>query len=103
MTKKEKIKVLASNEYADRNSCSFCKVVEFEPIKKKFKISNSTGNCYCKSSIDVMLPTLEWSTVAVGFTFNAPNISYVASEEVKKAKMKQIYQKAIDFITNVYC
>lgn len=103
MAKKEKIKVLASNESADRESCSFCKVVEFETIKKKFKIANSTGNCYCKSRIDVMLPTLEWATVAVGFTFNAPYINYMADAEIKKAKMEEIYQKAIDFITKVYC
>ena len=96
-----KYKVLATNEDATDYSCEFSKVVEFEN-GKKFKITHDTGNCYSKTSIFVMLPTFEWAMVANGFDIGANDIHYHIDSRLKRDMMKNIYDKAIDYINKVF-
>ena len=95
------MKVLASNEIANKWGCKFSKVVEFED-GKKFKITHSTGNCFSNTDIYVMLPDLSWAEVADGFDISAESINYVLSEEFKRGMMADIYKKAIEYIEAVF-
>ena len=95
------MKVLASNESASKHECGFSKVVEFEN-GKKFKITQDTGNCYSHTFVYVMLPDCSWTKVADGFDIGANGIDYFISEDLKRAAMKGIYDKAIAYIKAVF-
>lgn len=99
----EKIKILHSTESAGRAVCGFSKVVEFEEIRKRFKITHDTGNCFSNTLIYVMLPDLSWSLVADEGDIGDCYINYVEREDKKVEKMKAIYDRCIKYITNVFC
>lgn len=92
-------KELYTNEWTDRYSCGFSKVVAIGG--KKFKITHDTANCYSCTNILVQLPTLEWELVATGSDIGGCHINYVENEDKKRTKMSDIYKKCIDYIVNV--
>lgn len=95
------IKVIHEVEYAGRRSCRFSKVIELNG--KRFKITHDTGNCYSYTQIFVMLPTAAWERVADEDDIGDCYINYVADESFKEMKMAHIYDKAVEYIKNVFC
>lgn len=99
----EKFKVLWSVEDATDRSCFFSKVVESSVLKKRFKIRHSTGNCYSNTEIYVMLPDLSWAEVANEGDIGECVINYLKNESVKWNQMSKIYDRALEYITKVFC
>ena len=99
----EEVRVLAENMVASDRSCHSSIVIELTKLKKRFKITNSAGNCYSETKIFVMLPDLSWAPIATDFDLDGYRyISYVWNETSKRNAMNANNELALRYIKSIY-